>query len=80
MLAVRVPKTLGLLPTDWQMKPDILQLVPDYWKAELASEPGISDFISNHWWGPGGGGGGGRDMGLVPAIIGYECRVSYRLN
>ena len=41
LLAVRVPKTLGLLPTDCQMKPDILQLVPDYWKAKIVLRVGL---------------------------------------
>ena len=35
---VRVSKTLKLLPTHWQVKPD-LGLVPDYWQAELL--PGV---------------------------------------
>ena len=75
---------MGLLPTDWQMKPDILQLAPDYWKVELVLrvglQSGVSEVISDHWWGPGEGGRGGRDVGFIPDIMGYGSRVSCRLN
>ena len=75
---------MGLLPTDWQMKPDMLQLAPDYWKAELVLrvglQSGVSEVISDHWWGPGEGGRGGREVGFIPDIMGYESRVSCRLN
>ena len=52
---VRVPKTLGLLPTHWQVKPgsgvSAGLLVGRAGSWSLAAGPRDPELISDHWWG-----------------------------